>query len=219
MKKGIVMNLPSMIDIPIEYITQIKDDFYNSPTYTTNGMKKVVSIKKLKSVNTLVEYLGFDINCMVGDNYYKHTRSYFPHVDAPADDCKKYLHIVIPLEKEYDDTQHFIIFDQYSKIGPATWTGLLDVDIDFETNIQVKGNIREQDITNFIKSGITDEFAKKYLPYPKEWYNGLSATAYEWTPGKGIMFPSNRLHASGNMPRDMYKLGITFKFKLPNDVY
>ena len=213
------MNLPSLIDIPIEYVDAIKNDFYNRVTYHTNDMEKITSIWQLPSVQNLVDYLEFDINWMVGDNFYKHTRSYFPHVDAPAADSKKYLHIVIPLEKQYDDDQYFIIFDQYSNIGPVTWTGLLDVDIDFEKNTQVKGYIREQDIDNFIKDGISNEFAEEYLPYPKDWYSGLSANAYKWEPGKGIIFPSNRLHASGKIPQDMYKLGITFKFKMPYDVY
>lgn len=213
------MNLPSLIDIPMNYVEAIKSDFYNRKTYDTNGMEKITRIQQLPSVQDLVKFLGFDIKHMVGDNYYKHTRSYFPHVDAPAIDSNKYLHIVIPLEKEYNDDQYFIIFDQYSNIGPVTWTGLLDVDIDFEKNTQVKGYIRKQDISNFILDGITEEFAEKYLPYPKDWYNGLSAKAYEWKPGKGIMFPSNRLHASGKIPNDMYKLGITFKFKLPDNVY
>ena len=213
------MHLPTLIDVPIEHINSLKCDFYTHNTDTLNGMEKITAIKNLQSVQDLVEHLSFNVDDLVGDTFYKHTYSYFPHVDAPAIDSNKYLQLVVPLEKEYDDEQYFIIFDQCSAIGFATWTGLLDADIDFVQNTQVKGYIRKQDITNFVEDGISDEFANKYLPYPKEWYKGLSANAYEWKPGKGIMFPSNRIHGSGKIPIGMYKLGVSLKFKLHENVY
>lgn len=213
------MSLPSMIDIPIDLIEDLRNNFYQHTTKTACHMEKLSPIKQFKCVQNLVDYLKFDLDDLVGDNYYKHALSYFPHVDAPIADSKKYLHLVVPLEKEYEEEQHFIIFDQYSKIGQATWTGLLDEDIPFQVNVQKKGYIDSSDIENYIENGIDDSFAGKYLAHPIDWYNGLSGKAYKWTPGKGIMFPSNRLHASGKMPGNKHKLGITFKFKMKYNVY
>jgi hypothetical protein len=213
------MNLPLTINIPLHLVEELKNDFYKINSFTKNEMEKIISIKDIDSVKAVVEFLKFDINNLVGDNFYKHSRAYFPHVDAPFNEAAKYLHVVVPIEKEYTENQFFIIFDQTSKIGPATWTGLLDVDIDFDHNKQIKGYIKEEDITNYSFGGITDLFHQTYLPYPKDWYTGLSGIAFEWIPGTAIIFPSNRLHCSGTMPKDAKKLGITLKFKMNNNVY
>lgn len=213
------MNLPSTIEIPKNLIDDLKNEFYNRESFVTNDMEKISSIKELATVQNLVKYLQLDIQFLVGDNFYKHDRAYFPHVDAPLQNAKKYLHVVVPIEKNYLDDQYFIIFDQTSLIGPATWTGLLDVDINFMHNKQVKGYIKKEDITHYVENAIDDTFYKKYLPYPKEWYNGLSGTAVKWEPGIAIVFPSNRLHCTGKMPDNVKKLGLTLKFLMPDDVY
>lgn len=212
-------NLPSLIKIPAEIVENLRQDFYRLKTYTKNEMEKVSSIKDLDSVREAVKFLNLNIDQLVGDNYYRHDRAYFPHVDAPAVDSSKYLHVVVPLEKTYTDPQYFVIFDQFSNIGPATWTGLLDVDINFDLNKQVKGYIKEEDVINYSHEEISDEFHSKYLPYPKDWYKGLRGNAFLWEPGTAIAFQSNRLHCTGKMPKDKKKLGITLKFKLDHDVY
>lgn len=212
-------NLPFTINIPIHLIDNLQNEFYSRNSYTKNEMEKVISIKEIKAVRDVVEFLGFDINCLVGDNFYKHSRAYFPHVDAPLVDARKYLHVVVPIEKLYTEDQFFVIFDQTSKIGPATWTGLLDVDINFEHNKQVKGLINEHHVTDYCYDSLLDEFCENYLPYPKEWYKGLSGKAFKWEPGTALVFPSNRLHCTGKMPKDASKLGLTLKFKMTDDVY
>lgn len=212
-------NLVSLIDIPLTYIDDLRESFYTSKGYTSVTMEKRNKVIDYKSVRNVIDYLGMDPDSLVGDNFYKHKWPYFPHTDAPKKNSQKYLHFVIPIEKGFKEDVFFIIFDQRSKIGNSTWLCHSNLDIQFEYNKVIHGDFTENDIEGYVKDGIDIEFANKYLPYPLDWYQGLSGNAYKWEPGKIINFPSNHIHCTGKMPSDTFKLGLTLKFKLDEDVY
>jgi len=212
-------NLVSLIDIPERYINDLKDTFYNTTGHVSVNMDKRSSIFDYESVKNVVEFIGMDMDNLVGDNFYKHEWPYFLHTDAPKDQAFNYKHFVIPIEKNFEEDVYFIVFDQTSKIGNVTWLGHSGLDIEFEYNKVIHGNLSKDDIEDYTKDAITTEFAEKYLPYPIDWYQGLSGNAYKWQPGKIITFPSNNIHCTGKMPNGVSKLGLTLKFKLDSNVY
>ena len=212
-------NLVSLIDLPQNYIDELKDTFYSTKGHVSVTMEKRTSIFNYESVKNIVEFLDMDMNTLVGDNFYKHEWPYFPHTDAPLEHSCNYKHFVIPLEKKFAEDVYFIVFDQKSKIGNVTWLGHSNLDIQFEYNKVIHGNFSKNDIEDYVEDAITLEFANKYLPYPLDWYQGLSGNAYKWEPGKIITFPSNCIHCTGKMPQNSSKLGLTLKFKVKQDVY
>lgn len=214
------MNSPvSLIDIPQSYIAELIDTFYSTEGYVTATTEKRSEIFEFESVKNIVNFLGMEIDALVGDNFYKHEWPYFAHTDAPFEQSRKYQQFVIPLEKQFEDDVYFIVFDQKSKIGPTSWLGHSNLDIQFEYNQIVHGNFSKHDIEGYIEDAITLEFANKYLPFPWDWYQGLSGKAYKWEPGTIIKFPSNYIHCTGKMPEKSFKLGLSLKFKLEHNVY
>ena len=213
------MQYPYLADIPMEFVSNLKQTFNSTSGHISETMEKRTDIQKYDSVTDVVKYLGYDPKHIRGDNFYKHPHPYFPHSDAPEDDPEYYLHIVVPIIKPYSDTQYFIVFDQMSKIGRATYIGHTTYDLDFEVNKTIRGDITSDYITEHVTNGIDADFHEKYLPYPKEWYNGLSGQAVEWKPGSAIIFPSNRVHCTGKMPENVEKMGISIRLRMSEPVY
>jgi ectoine hydroxylase-related dioxygenase (phytanoyl-CoA dioxygenase family) len=46
---------------------------------------------------------------------------------------------------------------------------------------------------------------------------GLSGNVLPWQPGDVIMFNSSQIHATGRMPENTSKLGISMLFQLESD--
>lgn len=51
----------------------------------------------------------------------------------------------------------------------------------------------------------------QYLPYTRDLYHGLTGWAWDYKPGKALLFPANRIHATGRM--SLSKIGCTIQFK------
>ncbi len=213
------MQYPQLIDIPMEFVTDLKQTFESTSGHISETMDKRTDIQKYDSVTNVVKHLGYNPTHIQGDNFYRHPHPYFPHSDAPEDDPEYYLHVVVPIIKPYPDTQYFVVFDQMSKIGRATYIGFTTYDLNFEANKTIRGDITSDYITEHVDDGIDSDFHEKYLPYPIEWYNGLSGQAVEWKPGSAIIFPSNRVHCTGIMPPDTEKIGVSIRLKLNTPVY
>ena len=213
------MNYPYTTNIPDNLVDALKHTFHNSTGHISETMDKRTDIEQYKSVRDVVEYLGYDPDDIYGDNFYKHPHPYFPHSDAPEEDPEYYLHIVVPIEKPYDEDQYFVVFDQMSKIGRATYIGFTTYELNFEVNKTIRGEIPTDFITDFANNGIDTKFHETYLPYPLEWYNGLSGNAVAWKPGSVIIFPSNRIHCTGKMPENVEKMGVSIRLKMDKPVY
>ena len=213
------MKYPYTVDIPENLVSNLKQTFDTTSGHISETMDKRTNIEQYKSVRDVVEYLGYDPKNIYGDNFYRHPYPYFPHSDAPEEEPEYYLHIVVPIEKSYTDDQYFVVFDQMSRIGRATYIGHTTYELNFEVNKTIRGDIPSDFVTDFADNGIDDNFHESYLPYPLEWYNGLSGNALPWKPGSVIIFPSNRIHCTGKMPEDVEKIGVSIRLRMPEPVY
>lgn len=196
-------------------------DYYNShERYTTYGMEKLsipYDDKEFMSVidDLLQNKLNIDKDyTVIGDNYYRHSKSYFPHCDAINE--RAWLNIVIPLEQyEVFGKQKFVVFDQ-KWLGPnLTWTGKIEIPGDFASN--KKTNQRPVD-SEFFSNGtgtelpqeLWEQFNKDY--FDKDYFYSMNGTAYDWTPGDIVVFESQHIHATGIM-QSAKKLGLSIRIE------
>lgn len=150
---------------------------------------------------------------IVGDNFYKHHYSYFPHCDAV--ESTAWLNIVIPLARyNSKEEQKFVVFDQRWFGNNATWVGSYNMEGDFYSNKK----IHDRPCDGLHIKGCTDN------PLPNDLWNhlnenmyltqnylfGLTGHAYTWEPGRIIVFDSRHIHATGNM-KSTSKLGLSIR--------
>lgn len=196
-------------------------DYYDSHEhYVTQTMEKL-SIPYddsdfMSRINDLIKNkLGVTGDyTIVGDNYYKHDRSYFPHCDATNEHA--WLNIVIPLA-QYNvfGLQKFVVFDQFW-LGPnVTWMGKVDIPGDFASN--KKTNQRPRD-SEFLQNS-TDQALPEILwqqfnsnHFDRDYFHGLDGFAYDWRPGDIIVFDSQHIHATGAM-KSKSKLGLSIRIE------
>lgn len=196
-------------------------DYYNSHEhYVTKGMEKL-SIPYddsdfMTRVNDLIKNkLGVTADyTIVGDNYYKHDRSYFPHCDATNE--RAWLNIVIPLmQYSVFGPQKFVVFDQLWLGANTTWMGKVSIPGDFASN--KKTNQRPWD-SQFLQHG-TDCSLPEVLwqqfdsnNFDRDYFHGLDGVAYDWIPGDIIVFDSQHIHATGKM-QSKSKLGLSVRIE------
>ena len=151
---------------------------------------------------------------VIGDNYYRHSKSYFPHCDAINEQA--WLNIVIPLEQyEVFGQQKFVVFDQKWLGRNITWTGKIEIPGDFASN--KKTNQRPVD-SEFFSNGtgtelpqeLWEQFNKDY--FDKDYFYSMNGTAYDWTPGDIVVFESQHIHATGIM-QSAKKLGLSIRIE------
>jgi hypothetical protein len=183
-------------------------------------------------INQVLQKLDLPAEKLIGDNWYLTDQGYGPHADAPKGSIGQYLHVVIPIEKSFQEPHTLIVFDQASKIGTLSFTGKLEqtdvavADENVSKNIdnqhhrfsdcQKTGVARSEYVTNSTNTQIDDDFYQRYCDwvYPKNMFWGLSGAVFPWQPGDVIMFNSSQIHATGRMPEKTTKLGISMLFKL-----
>lgn len=204
--------------ISTEEIESLKEIFKTYPHVYSYGMDKVLLPMDNKwfisFVTDLIER-RLDIKdpyVVVGDNFYKHGTSYFPHCDAVEETA--WLNIVLPIERyNVRGDQKFIVFDQTWSGRNITWLGDFKLNGDFHSN--KKTNNRPCD-GEFFQGGTGQELPEetwqhieqKY--FKKDYFHGMSGTAYTWTPGNAIVFDSNHIHSTGKMQSEQ-KLGISIR--------
>lgn len=204
--------------ISTEEIESLKEIFKTYPHVYSYGMDKVLLPMDnewfISFVTDLIER-RLDIKdpyVVVGDNFYKHGTSYFPHCDAVEETA--WLNIVLPIERyNVRGDQKFIVFDQTWSGRNITWLGDFKLDGDFHSN--KKTNNRPCD-GEFFQGGTGQELPEetwqhieqKY--FKKDYFHGMSGTAYTWTPGNAIVFDSNHIHSTGRMQSEQ-KLGISIR--------
>lgn len=149
---------------------------------------------------------------LIGDNFYEHSSSYFPHCDALQ--SNSWLNILIPI-KLFDQTadQKFIIFDQKYNAGTATWMGSYELIGDFLSNKKITTRICDTEhVSNTTGTDISDviysDINKKHLS--KEYLFGMSGDSFVWAPGDIIVFDSKLIHTTGQMTCSK-KLGLSVR--------
>jgi len=210
--------LLSNIVSEVEYL----EKYFNSrPEYVvTNGMKKypVCGVEQepgfLELVHDIIQNrIGIkEPYELIGDNFYEHSYSYFPHCDAVQHNS--WLNIVIPI-KLFDQIaeQKFIVFDQQYMNGNATWLGSFNLDGDFLSNKKISTRICDtKSVINQtgidINDNLYNNIENKYLS--KDYLFGMSGDNFNWTPGDVIVFNSKFIHTTGKM-RCNKKLGLSIR--------
>jgi len=199
-------------------LVYLKSLFDSHTHIFSRGMDKVLlplhDVKFKEFVTDLIE-CKLDIKDdyeIVGDNFYKHSHSYFPHCDAVEE--KAWLNIVLPIERSAPrNDQKFIVFDQIWTGKNITWLGNFNFDGDFHSN--KKTNTRPCDSEFFcngtdqsLPNDIWQYIDQKY--FTQDYFYSMSGTAYSWQPGNVIVFDSRHIHATGKMESES-KLGISIR--------
>jgi hypothetical protein len=149
---------------------------------------------------------------IVGDNFYRHAISYFPHCDAIEDSA--WMNIVIPLKLEdVISQQKFIVFDQTWQGQNATWVGNLKLKGDFYSNKKISERPCDSELlaykTNMeLPLDIWQHIDNKY--FNRDYFYGMSGSAYNWAPGNVIVFDSQHVHATGRM-QCKFKTGLSIR--------
>ena len=209
--------LPNIVP-EIDYL----EKYFNSrPEYVvTNGMKKhpVCHVEQeprfLELVHDIVQNrIGIkEPYELIGDNFYEHSFSYFPHCDALQ--SNSWLNILLPI-KLYDqiEEQKFIVFDQKYNAGNATWMGSYELVGDFLSNKKINARICDTESVMHqtgidINDDLYNNIENKYLS--KDYLFGMSGDSFSWTPGDVIVFNSKFIHTTGKM-RCNKKLGLSIR--------
>jgi hypothetical protein len=201
-------------------------DYYDSHEhYVTKGMEKLAipfdDADFMAVIHDLIKNkLGITANyTIVGDNYYKHDKSYFPHCDATNE--RAWLNIVIPLvQYNVFGSQKFVVFDQLW-LGPnVTWMGpkinkIIDTNIteDFASNKKINqrptdSEFLQNDTAHALPQVLWQQFDDN--EFGRDYLHGLDGIAYNWIPGDIIVFDSQHIHATGKM-QCKSKLGLSIR--------
>tara|TARA_B110000503_G_scaffold58423_1_gene93435 strand:- start:2936 stop:3598 length:663 start_codon:yes stop_codon:yes gene_type:complete len=157
----------------------------------------------------------FDTSSNLGDNFYKHSFPYFPHIDSFGN--KNSYNVLIPLKLSHPVNQKFIIFDQYcTDYSGATWLGnIWKPEGNFEANKKREFPYKDIDVVGCTDSPVDPDLYKDlhYDYRNEEMFFGLTGTAYDYTPGNILLFPSNSIHCTGKMDCD-WKMGLSLRFEI-----
>jgi len=193
--------------------------FYSNERFVTNGMEKLLMPKDdlifMSYIDNFIKTkLHIDNFKIVGDNFYKHSNSYYPHCDAT--DEKAWLNIVVPLERyTVSGQQNFIVFDQQWLGTPTTWMGKVQMQGDYVSN--KKSNTRPCD-SELFSLGTNKELPNNIwteineYKFDKDYFFSMSGELHEWEPGNIIVFDSKHIHATGKM-KSGSKLGLSIRIE------
>jgi hypothetical protein len=161
----------------------------------------------------LTQYINTSKN--LGDNFYKHSFPYFPHIDSGGNPNS--YNVLIPLKLSNNVEQKFIIFDQHcTDYTGATWIGnIWKPEEDFEKNKKREFPCNDNTVIGCTNREI-DPLLYQDLEFDyrnKEMFFGLTGRAYDYVPGNILIFPSNKIHCTGKMLCD-WKIGLSLRFDL-----
>ncbi len=193
------------------------DVFNREIHYNTRSMEKaslpLSDNQFVDCISNIIENIvGANNYTIVGDNFYRHSISYFPHCDAIEDSA--WMNIVIPLRLENTISQQkFIVFDQTWQGRNATWVGTLQLDGDFYSNKKISARpcdseLLEHKTNDELPLDIWQHIDNKY--FNRDYFYSMSGAAYNWTPGNIIVFDSQHVHATGKM-QCQFKTGLSIR--------
>lgn len=209
--------LPGVVT-EIDYL----EHYFNSRSeyVITNRMKKypVCNVPQdpefLELIHDIIQRrIGIDKPYeLIGDNFYEHSYSYFPHCDALQ--SNSWLNILLPI-KLYDQVadQKFIVFDQQYNSGVATWMGSYELAGDFLSNKKIITKISDtpgviNQTNKDVDENLYASLENKYLS--KDYLFGMSGDIFDWVPGNVIVFNSKFIHTTGKMNCSK-KLGLSIR--------
>lgn len=145
-------------------------------------------------------------------NLFNHSSPFTIHSDISH---KKKAILLIPIAAS--SNQKFVVFDQtVDSQKEVSWIyNIFDDKTDDELKeMYYESSLRSRPfdtptVKNLTESPISDDLFQ-HLPYSKDLYHGLTGFAWDYTPGKALLFPANRIHATGKM--ESSKIGCTIQF-------
>jgi hypothetical protein len=197
-----------------EYLLGIfaREQHYNTQTMEKASLPMQDS-KFVDCINKIIQNAtGAQDYVIVGDNFYRHAISYFPHCDAIEDSA--WMNIVIPLRLENTISQQkFIVFDQTWQGQNATWVGNLKLEGDFYSNKKISERPCDSELLEYktnmeLPLDIWQHIDNKY--FNRDYFYSMSGTAYNWAPGNVIVFDSQHIHATGRM-QCKFKTGLSIR--------
>lgn len=167
------------------------------------------------SIRWLEDFINIDL--FYTGNFFKHSWSFYPHVDLYSKNIK--TNLVIPLVRNYEE-QKLILFDQvYSPEfeEPGYWfAGNHEPEVKSGKYSTVNFKMLHGRPCDFDVQGLTNKKIDKqlyqHLDYEEDFYFGLSGIAWDWKPGKALAFPANRIHSTGKM-NGHEKIGFSLWFE------
>lgn len=207
------------IDIPIKTINILLDHVFSNidksklgkfPFYT-----KVNNDLLQKAFSDVI-----DIDCVTTAYIYAHDEPIALHVDRYKKDSL--YNLCVPLMTD-DTDQRFIVFDQIFDQCGCVWE--FDEEIrkhhqPLTKNDEVQSNndnnhdktmayvghrpYNTPGVTGLSTEPLLSDLAK-HLPYSKDFYHGLTGSAWHWRPGKGLVFKSSQIHGTGKQTK--FKIG------------
>lgn len=199
-----------MIEIDLPY--GVLEAFTN---LSANGVKTIMKdlsiIEEQETIKSIADKF-IDTSCFHYGNLFNHTQPFAIHSDVSI---KKESILLIPIHASVE--QKFIVFDQtVESTSEISWIYNI---FDDKSNEELKEMYYDSSIksrpcdTNSVKGCTRNPVSNslhKFLPYTKELYHGLTGIAWNYTPGKALLFPANRIHATGRMSSS--KIGCTIQF-------
>lgn len=190
-------------------------EFFEKETKTyTNQMNKVThpwdkDIVQEHVRPVLDTFMHTDGECL-GDNFYKHEKSYFPHVDI-SNGVYPCVNVLIPLMTSEPCDQKFIVTDQYvTDYNGSTWVGkYYDQMPEFDNNKKRRYLGNEVHNKSLV---ISDDDFNEYCPTDDiKLYNPLDLNVFDFKPGNILLFDSAFLHFSAKM-QCKWKIGLSLRF-------
>lgn len=199
-----------MIEITLsqDILSQLIDLSVNgNKTY----MKDLSIIEEQDKVKHILKNI-IDTKYFHYSNIFNHISPFTIHSDISH---KKKSILLIPIHAHKD--QKFIVFDQtVDSDKEVSWIyNIFDDKTDEELKeMYYESSLRTRPCDSDFVKGCTnlpiDDSLFEHLPYTQDLYHGLTGKIWSYTPGKALLFPANRIHATGKMLSS--KIGCTVQF-------
>jgi len=191
-------------------IEHLKKMFYSNPFSRVKLPNNMIKVDKKADIKFIADLINVNAENITLAHFYKHTQPLYPHTDYHE---REISNIVMPLEVADDSKPHLIIFDQVWDNPANTWV-FNDKQAKFQHNKELLGRPCDYDILYSTNKEVDDELYSHLDHQPKDYWHGLSGTAYPFEPGNVLKFDAKSIHATGKMTCES-KLGLTIRLDIP----
>lgn len=182
---------------------------------SSNGKKTEMTdlsiIEEQDKIKDIVSNL-VDTSSYFYGNLFNHSNPFTIHSDVSS---KKKTILLIPINAA--DDQKFVLFHQ-QLLRDKEMSWIYDVFSD-KSEDELKAMYYHtasksrpcdtQEVVGCINEPVSEELFR-YLPYTRDLYYGLTGWAWDYKPGKALLFPASIIHATGRMVSP--KIGCTIQF-------